>query len=130
MSGGEIGLLMISLFIITILLGFPIVFTLMGMAVFFGYYAYATPDQLHHVFSNRIFDLLVQNTFSILSNDTLTAVPLFLFMGYLVERANILDRLFYSIQIAARVRRGVRRRLSRHHDPAQHSVDPVRRHRR
>jgi tripartite ATP-independent transporter DctM subunit len=102
MSGGEIGLLMISLFIITILLGFPIVFTLMGMAVFFGYYAYATPDQLHHIFDNRIFDLLVQNTFSILSNDTLTAVPLFLFMGYLVERANILDRLFYSIQIAAR----------------------------
>jgi tripartite ATP-independent transporter DctM subunit len=102
MSGGEIGLLMISLFIITILLGFPIVFTLMGMGVFFGYYAYSTPDQLQHIFQNRIFDLLVQNTFSILSNDTLTAVPLFLFMGYLVERANILDRLFYSIQIAAR----------------------------
>ena len=102
MSGGEIGLLMISLFILTILLGFPIVFTLMGMGVFFGYYAYATPDQLQHIFQNRIFDLLVQNTFSILSNDTLTAVPLFLFMGYLVERANILDRLFYSIQIAAR----------------------------
>jgi tripartite ATP-independent transporter DctM subunit len=102
MSGGEIGLLMISLFILTILLGFPIVFTLMGMGVFFGYYAYATPDQIHHIFQNRIFDLLVQNTFSILSNDTLTAVPLFLFMGYLVERANILDRLFYSIQIAAR----------------------------
>jgi tripartite ATP-independent transporter DctM subunit len=102
MSGGEIGLLMISLFIITILLGFPIVFTLMGMGVFFGYYAYATPDWYNHVFDNRIFDLLVQNTFSILSNDTLTAVPLFLFMGYLVERANILDRLFYSIQVAAR----------------------------
>jgi tripartite ATP-independent transporter DctM subunit len=102
MSGGEIGLLMISLFIITILLGFPIVFTLMGMGVFFGYYAYATPDWYSHVFDNRIFDLLVQNTFSILSNDTLTAVPLFLFMGYLVERANILDRLFYSIQVAAR----------------------------
>jgi tripartite ATP-independent transporter DctM subunit len=102
MSGGEIGLLMISLFILTILLGFPIVFTLMGMGVFFGYYAYATPDQLQHIFQNRIFDLLVQNTFSILSNDTLTAVPLFLFMGYLVERANILDRLFYSIQVAAR----------------------------
>jgi len=102
MSGGAVGLLMISLFIITILLGFPIVFTLMGMAVFFGYFAYATPDQIHHIFDNRIFDLLVQNTFSILSNDTLTAVPLFLFMGYVVERANILDRLFFSIQIAAR----------------------------
>jgi tripartite ATP-independent transporter DctM subunit len=102
MSGGEVGLLMICLFIVTILLGFPIVFTLMGMGVFFGYYAYATPDQMHHIFQNRIFDLLVQNTFSILSNDTLTAVPLFLFMGYVVERANILDRLFFSIQLAAR----------------------------
>jgi len=102
MTGAEIGLLMICLFILTILLGFPIVFTLMGMGVFFGYYAYATPDQIHHIFQNRIFDLLVQNTFSILSNDTLTAVPLFLFMGYVVERANILDRLFFSIQIAAR----------------------------
>ena len=102
MSGGAVGLLMIGLFIVTILLGFPIVFTLMGMAVFFGYFAYATPDQIHHIFSNRIFDLLVQNTFSVLSNDTLTAVPLFLFMGYVVERANILDRLFFSIQIAAR----------------------------
>ena len=102
MTGGEVGLMMISLFIITVLLGFPIVFTLMGMAVSFGYYAYATPDQLQHIFNNRIFDLLVQNTFSILSNDTLTAVPLFLFMGYVVERANILDRLFYSIQVAAR----------------------------
>ncbi|MEJ2626133.1 MAG: TRAP transporter large permease subunit [Pseudolabrys sp.] len=102
MTGAEVGLLMISLFILTVLLGFPIVFTLMGMGVSFGYYAYATPDQIHHILNNRIFDLLVQNTFSILSNDTLTAVPLFLFMGYVVERANILDRLFYSIQIAAR----------------------------
>ena len=100
--GGEIGLLMIVLFIFAVLLGFPVVFTLMGMAVGFGYFAYATADQIHHLFNNRIFDLLVQNTFSILSNDTLTAVPLFLFMGYVVERANILDRLFYSIQIAAR----------------------------
>jgi tripartite ATP-independent transporter DctM subunit len=102
MTGGEIGLLMLGLFIFVIMLGFPIAFTLMAMGMFFGYYAYATPDQLHHIFQNRIFDLLVQNTFSILSNDTLTAVPLFLFMGYVVERANILDRLFFSIQIAAR----------------------------
>jgi len=105
MSGGEVALLMMGLFIFTIMLGFPIVFTLMGMGLFFGYYAYATPDQFvdfNHVFHNQIFDLLVQNTFSILSNDTLTAVPLFLFMGYVVERANILDRLFHSVQVAAR----------------------------
>jgi tripartite ATP-independent transporter DctM subunit len=102
MTGGEVGVFMIAFFIVTILLGFPIVFTLMGMSIVFGYYAYATPDQLHHIFQNRIFDLLVQNTFSVVSNDTLTAVPLFLFMGYVVERANILDRLFFSVQIAAR----------------------------
>ena len=102
MSGGEVGILMICLFIFAVMFGFPVVFTLMGMAVFFGYFAYATVDQIHHIFTNRIFDLLVQNTFSILSNDTLTAVPLFLFMGYVVERANILDRLFHSIQVAAR----------------------------
>jgi tripartite ATP-independent transporter DctM subunit len=102
MSSGVVGLVMISAFIVTILLGFPIAFTLMGMGVIFGYWAYATPDQIHHIFSNRIFDLLVQNTFSIVSNDTLTAVPLFLFMGYVVERSNILDRLFFSIQVAAR----------------------------
>jgi tripartite ATP-independent transporter DctM subunit len=102
MSGGEVGLLRICLLIVVIMLGFPIAFTLMGMGVMFGYWAYATPDQLQHIFQNRIFDLLVQNTFSILSNDTLTAVPCFLFMGYVVERANILDRLFYSIQLAAR----------------------------
>jgi tripartite ATP-independent transporter DctM subunit len=102
MTGGEVGLLMISLFIVVILLGFPIAFTLMAMGVFFGYYAYATPDQWSHIFQNRIFDLLVENTFTILSNDTLTAVPLFLFMGYVVERSNILDRLFYSIQLAMR----------------------------
>lgn len=102
MLGGEVGLLMISLLVVMIMLGFPIAFTLMGMGVIFGYWAYALPDQIHHIFQNRIFDLLVQNTFSILSNDTLTAVPCFLFMGYVVERANILDRLFYSIQLASR----------------------------
>ena len=102
MSGGEVGLIMMGLLVVCIMIGVPIAFTLMGLGIFFGYYAYATPGQFDHIFHNQIFDLLVQNTFSILSNDTLTAVPLFLFMGYVVERANILDRLFYSIQIAAR----------------------------
>jgi tripartite ATP-independent transporter DctM subunit len=102
MTGGEVGLLMMGMLVFAIMIGFPIAFTLMGLGIIFGYYTYATPNQLDHIFQNQIFDLLVQNTFSILSNDTLTAVPLFLFMGYVVERANILDRLFYSIQLAAR----------------------------
>jgi tripartite ATP-independent transporter DctM subunit len=92
MTNPEIGVLMMAIFIFTIMLGFPIWITLMAMGVGFGYYAMGA----------RIFALLTQNTFSILSNDVLTAVPLFLFMGYIVERANILDRLFFSIQVAAR----------------------------
>jgi tripartite ATP-independent transporter DctM subunit len=92
MTDPEIGIVMLGLFIFVIMLGFPIVFTLIAMGVFFGYYA----------MEGRVFNLLVTNTYDIMSNDVLVAVPLFLFMGYMVERANILDRLFYSVQIAAR----------------------------
>jgi tripartite ATP-independent transporter DctM subunit len=88
----EVGIIQLASFIIIILLGFPITFTLVAMGIFFGYYAMGP----------RIFDLLVTNTYDVMSNDVLTAVPLFLFMGYVVERSNILDRLFYSIQMAAR----------------------------
>ena len=88
----EIGIIQLAGFIVIILLGFPITFTLIAMGVFFGYYA----------MGSRIFDLLVTNTYDVMSNDVLTAVPLFLFMGYVVERSNILDRLFFSIQMAAR----------------------------
>ena len=102
MTDPQVAILMLGLFIIIVLLGFPIAFTLIAMGLGFGYYAYAEPDQLSHIFQNRIFDLFVQNTFSVMSNDVLVAVPLFLFMGYVVERANIVDRLFFSIQLAAR----------------------------
>jgi len=92
MTNPEIGMLQLGLFIFVILLGFPIAFTLIAMAIFFGYIAMGT----------RIFDLLVTNTADVMQNDVLTAVPLFLFMGYVIERSNILDRLFYSIQMAAK----------------------------
>ena len=92
MTNPEVGVFMLGLFIILILLGFPIAFTLVAMAVAFGYYA----------IGDNVFQLLVQRTFGAMSNDVLISVPLFLFMGYVVERANILDRLFHSLQIAAR----------------------------
>jgi tripartite ATP-independent transporter DctM subunit len=97
MTDPQIGLSMLFIFIFVIMLGFPIAFTLVAMGVGFGFYAYYVPGQ--EFFANRIFTLLVQKTFEVMSNDVLTAVPLFLFMGYLVERANILDRLFHSLQI-------------------------------
>jgi tripartite ATP-independent transporter DctM subunit len=100
MTDPQVGMLMLGLFIFIIMLGFPIAFTLIAMGVGFGFYAYYTPGQ--EFFDNRIFTLLVQKTFEVTSNDVLTAVPLFLFMGYVVERANILDRLFRSLQVAAK----------------------------
>jgi tripartite ATP-independent transporter DctM subunit len=98
MTDPQIGLSMLVLFIFIIMLGFPIAFTLIAMGVGFGFYAYYVPGQ--EIFNNRIFTLLVQKTFEVASNDVLTAVPLFLFMGYLVERASILDRLFHSLQVS------------------------------
>jgi len=102
MTDPQVAVMMLGIFIFTILLGFPICFTLVAMGVGFGYYAYYDAERMHSLFDNQIFDLLVNQTYSVMANDVLTAVPLFLFMGYIVERANIVDRLFVSLQIAAR----------------------------
>jgi tripartite ATP-independent transporter DctM subunit len=102
MTDPQVAIMMLALFIFIILLGFPIAFTLMAMGVGFGYYAYYDPSRMQSIFDNRIFDLFVNQTYSVMSSDVLTAVPLFLFMGYIVERANIVDRLFTTLQVAAR----------------------------
>jgi len=101
MTDPQVAVLMLGIFVLTIFLGFPICFTLMAMAVGFGYYAYYDPERMNTIFDNRIFDLFVNQTYSVMANDVLTAVPLFLFMGYIVERANIVDRLFYTLNIAS-----------------------------
>ena len=104
MTNPEVAILMLCLFILLVLLGFPIAFTLLAMGVGFGYYAYYQGgiETISDVFNSNIFYLLNQNTYSVMENDTLVAIPLFLFMGYVVERANIVDRLFYSLYMAAR----------------------------
>jgi tripartite ATP-independent transporter DctM subunit len=104
MTDPQVAIFMLSLFIVLVLLGFPIAFTLIAMGVGFGYYAYYQGglESFSDLFSNNIFYLLNQNTYSVMENDTLVAIPLFLFMGYVVERANIIDRLFYSLYMAAR----------------------------
>ena len=100
MSDPAVALLMLGLFIFVIFLGFPIAFTLMAMGIGFGYYAYFMADQAF--WDNRILYLFTQNTFSVMNNDVLISIPLFLFMGYIIERANILDRLFLSLQVGLR----------------------------
>jgi tripartite ATP-independent transporter DctM subunit len=97
---GHLGLLMLGLIVVAIMLGFPTAFTLMGLGMIFGYMAFYVPDQ--PFWQNSIFDLMVQRTYGVMTNDVLIAVPLFVFMGYIVERANIVDRLFHSIQLAMR----------------------------
>jgi tripartite ATP-independent transporter DctM subunit len=93
MTDPQLGVLMLGMFVVFIMLGFPIAFTLMALGTFFGLAAY------HHL--PQVSSLLVQRTYSVMSNDVLISVPLFVFMGYVIERANILDRLFRSIQLAA-----------------------------
>jgi tripartite ATP-independent transporter DctM subunit len=100
MSDPAIALLMLGILVFTICIGFPVAFTLMALGVGFGFYAYFQAGQAF--FDNRVFYLLTQNTFTVLNNDALVSVPLFLLMGYLVERANILDNLFRSLQVALR----------------------------
>ena len=91
MSDPVLGMVMLGSFILVVLLGFPVAFTLMAMGIGFGYLS----------LEMRVFDLLVQRTYAVMANDVLISVPLFIFMGYVIERANILDRLFRALQLAS-----------------------------
>src|SRR6266513_5688644 len=98
LTNGHLGLLMLALICVGIMLGFPTAFTLMGMGVFFAWLAYRSVDPA--TADRRVLDLFVQRTFGIMSNDVLIAVPLFLFVGYVVERAQLIDKLFRSLHLA------------------------------
>jgi TRAP-type mannitol/chloroaromatic compound transport system permease large subunit len=95
-----LGMTMLGLIVLAIMMGFPTAFTLMGLGMLFGYLAFWTSGQ--HWYDNRIFDLMVQRTYGVMINDTLLSVPLFVFMGYIMERAALVDRMFHSVQLAFR----------------------------
>ncbi len=98
LTNGHLGLLMLSLVVVAIMMGFPTAFTLMGMGVFFAWLAYrhVNPD----LAVQQTLDLMVQRAYSVMGNDVLISIPLFVFMGYLVERANLIEKLFKSIHLA------------------------------
>ena len=100
MSDPWLGLTMLGLIVVAIMMGFPTAFTLMGLGMVFGYIAFWAPG--HHWWDNRIFDLVVQRTYGVMTNDTLLSVPLFVFMGYIMERAALVDRMFHAVQLAFR----------------------------
>ena len=98
MSNGHLGLLMLALIVVAIMLGFPTAFTLMGMGMMFAWFAFRSvnPD----LAVQQTLDLMVQRAYSVMSNDVLISIPLFVFMGYLVERANLIEKLFKSLHLA------------------------------
>ncbi len=100
MSDPALGLLMLTLIVVVIMLGFPTAFTLMGLGMFFGFIAFFDPSQAWT--DNRVFDLMVQRTYGAMTNDVLISIPLFVLMGYVMERGALVDKMFYSIQLAFR----------------------------
>ncbi|MBL8379034.1 MAG: TRAP transporter large permease subunit [Burkholderiales bacterium] len=98
MTNGHLGLLMLSLVVVAIMLGFPTAFTLMGMGVMFAWFSYRSVDP--STAGARVLDLMVQRAYAVMSNDVLIAIPLFVFMGYLVERAALIEKLFRSLHLA------------------------------
>src|ERR1700704_2024121 len=100
MSDPALGLLMLALIVVVIMMGFPTAFTLMGLGMFFGYIAFYDPT--HFFTENKVFDLMVQRTYGAMTNDVLISIPLFVLMGYVMERGALVDKMFYSIQLAFR----------------------------
>ncbi len=100
LTSGHLGLLMLALIVAAIMLGFPTAFTLMGMGVMFAFFAYMDRTGSTEEAIQQTLDLMVQRAYAVMANDVLIAVPLFVFMGYLVERANLIERLFKSLHLA------------------------------
>ncbi|WP_441261289.1 TRAP transporter large permease [Bradyrhizobium sp. 521_C7_N1_3] len=100
MSDPALGLLMLALIVVVIMMGFPTAFTLMGLGMFFGFFAYHRAGEAWG--DNHIFDLMVQRTYGAMTNDVLISIPLFVLMGYVMERGALVDKMFYSIQLAFR----------------------------
>ena len=100
MSDPALGLVMLGLIVAAIMMGFPTAFTLMGLGIIFGFVAFYSPAE--HWLDNRVFDLMVQRTYGGMLNDTLLSIPLFVLMGYVIERAALVDKMFYSVQLAFR----------------------------
>ncbi len=100
MSDPALGLLMLTLIVVVIMMGFPTAFTLMGLGIIFGFIAFYNPAEAFY--HNRVFDLMVERTYGAMTNDVLISIPLFVLMGYVMERGALVDKMFYSIQLAFR----------------------------
>jgi tripartite ATP-independent transporter DctM subunit len=89
MSPEYLGLLSLAALFLFIFVGFPISFTLIFLGIVFGYIG----------FGKVVFFLMTLQVFSVMTETLLAAVPLFLFMGYILERAGLMNRLFHGFQL-------------------------------
>jgi tripartite ATP-independent transporter DctM subunit len=88
MSNEILGFWMLGLMLAVIFIGFPISFTLIILAIGVGYLG----------LGNMVFDLMVMQSFGIMKEEVLAAVPLFILMGHITEEAGLMDRLFKAFQ--------------------------------
>ena len=100
MSNAMLGMTMLGLIVVVIMLGFPTAFTLMGLGMLFGFVAFYDPAVPW--FDNHVFDLMVQRAFGAMTNETLLSIPLFVLMGYVMERGALVDKMFHAVQLAFR----------------------------
>jgi len=96
MSPEILGAVMLALMIFVIFVGFPIAFTLLLLALVFGYFG----------LGNTVFYLMVFQTIGLMKEEVLAAVPLFIFMGYITEQAGLMERLFRVVQLMMAPLRG------------------------
>jgi tripartite ATP-independent transporter DctM subunit len=95
-SNETLGMIQLGLLSLAIFIGFPTAFTLLALGFVFGYVG----------FGRVVFDLMAVRTFQVMTNDVLISIVLFIFMGFVLERSGVMDRLFRSILIAAGPLRG------------------------
>jgi TRAP-type mannitol/chloroaromatic compound transport system permease large subunit len=100
MSNAALGMTMLGLIVVVIMMGFPTAFTLMGLGMLFGFIAFYDPSA--SFLNNKIFDLMVQRAFGAMNNDVLLSIPLFVLMGYVMERGALVDKMFRAVQLAFR----------------------------
>lgn len=91
-----LGIIQLVLLTVAIFIGFPTAFTLLALGFVFGYVG----------LGRLVFDLMAVRAFQVMTNDVLISIVLFIFMGYVLERSGIMDRLFQSILVAAGPLRG------------------------
>jgi TRAP-type mannitol/chloroaromatic compound transport system permease large subunit len=98
MTNGHLGLLMLAMIVVAIMLGFPTAFTLMGLGTMFAFFAYYSQNPATAL--TQTLDLMALRAYWVMNNDVLISVPLFVFMGYLVERSQLITMLFTSLHLA------------------------------